>query len=290
MSQPILASGGAVLRPTGSGIEVLVVHRPRYDDWTLPKGKDEPGEAPEAAAVREVLEETGYPARIVAPLGETSYMSPLGSKRVRWFTMRLAGPGRFVPSDEVDEVRWAPLDEAADLLTYVRDRSLITSPPIAAAFQQGSLLLVRHARAGSREAWEGDDMLRPLSGKGRKQAAALVATLLPYGVERVMSSPYLRCRETVEPIAEVMDLEIEERAELAEGATGKSTRRLVKDLAGTNAVVSSHGDVIPALLEWMLERGMVLESPFDCRKGSIWVIEVEGGEFVRARYLPPPMI
>ena len=125
MADPeVLAAGGVVVRADG---RVAVIHRPRYDDWSLPKGKLDPGESFEDGAVREVLEETGVRARIVAELEPTSYVDRKGrAKVVRWYRMELDGdPVAFAPNDEVDELRWVTPDEAGGLLTYDRDRALV---------------------------------------------------------------------------------------------------------------------------------------------------------------------
>jgi len=116
VSDRIEAAGGVVVRDG----RVALVHRPRYDDWTLPKGKLDPGESFEQAAVREVEEETGLRCRIERPLGESRYRALAGPKVVRWFLMT-CGDGEFVADDEVDELAWVRLDDAADRLTYERD-------------------------------------------------------------------------------------------------------------------------------------------------------------------------
>lgn len=124
---PVRAAGGIVLRPTDAGPEVLVVHRPAYDDWTFPKGKAEPGESDEACAVREVEEETGARCAIEAEVASTRYVDGKGRpKVVRYFRMRVLG-GAFAPHHEVDEIRWLPLPDAEALLSYERDRELLRS-------------------------------------------------------------------------------------------------------------------------------------------------------------------
>jgi 8-oxo-dGTP diphosphatase len=120
----VLAAGGVVVRDDG---RIAVIHRPRYDDWSLPKGKLDPGESFEDGAVREVLEETGVRGRIVGELESTSYADRKGrEKLVRWYRMELDGdPSDFAPNDEVDELRWLTPGEAGALLTYERDRALV---------------------------------------------------------------------------------------------------------------------------------------------------------------------
>jgi 8-oxo-dGTP diphosphatase len=125
MAEPeVLAAGGVIVRDDG---RIAVIHRPRYDDWSLPKGKLDPGESFEDGAVREVLEETGVRGRIVGELEPTSYVDRKGrDKLVRWYRMELDGdPSDFAPNDEVDELRWLTPDEAHGLVSYDHDRVLI---------------------------------------------------------------------------------------------------------------------------------------------------------------------
>jgi 8-oxo-dGTP diphosphatase len=279
-----------VLRPSAEGPEVLVVHRPRYDDWSLPKGKDEPGEPAEDAAIREVREEAGQPVRVIAPLGESAYRTANGDKVVRWFAMRATGPQNFVPNDEVDRIAWLSPGAAAELLSYERDRDLVQAVDPSELLSTSTLFLIRHAAAGDRSSWEGDDRDRPLTSKGIAQSKALVDQLRNRQIEAIFSSPYVRCLQTVRPLAEILGLEVHVEEVLAEGEVGKKARELVKSLAGQNAVVSTHGDVIPALLDWMARRGMALDSAFDCKKGSVWEVDVGGGEFHKAVYVPPPAV
>ena len=169
------AAGGVVWRRSAEGLEVLLVHRPRYDDWTLPKGKLDAGEDHPTAALREVEEETGLRCTLGAELAPSTYVD--GRRRpkvVRWWAMR-PGDGTFVPGAEVDEASWLPVADAASLLSYDRDRDVLrsfTSQPGTTA-----VLLVRHGDAGDRGLWEDDDRLRPLSPTGRRQARGLVDRL-----------------------------------------------------------------------------------------------------------------
>ena len=151
-----------------------------------------------------------------------------------------------------------------------------------------ALYLVRHAKAGERRAWNGDDRRRPLSRQGRRQAKQLVAVFGGHAIDRLLTSPYLRCRQTLEPLAKKRGLTIEERPELEEHTPIDDTLRLVKKLAGSSAMICTHGDVIPALIDRLQQEGMEVSGPMDTKKGSVWIITAKGNRLVRADYLPPP--
>jgi phosphohistidine phosphatase SixA len=138
------------------------------------------------------------------------------------------------------------------------------------------VLLVRHARAGDRSEWEGDDRHRPLDKKGRRQAEGLVELLAEYPIDRILSSPAVRCTETVVPIATARALEVEEAAELAEGSLDADVLRLLSSLKSECVVLSTHGDVIDELVGEEL------------KKGSTEVLELEGGRLRRVRHLGRP--
>ena len=138
-------------------------------------------------------------------------------------------------------------------------------------------LLVRHARAGERDEWSGDDRLRPLDKKGHRQAEALAGTLAELGATRLLSSPYLRCVQTLEPAAERLGLPIEERDGLAEGASADEVKALLHELDGSVPALSTHGDVIENLLGPQQR----------CKKGAVWVLEVNGEDAPAERYVPP---
>jgi 8-oxo-dGTP diphosphatase len=151
-----------------------------------------------------------------------------------------------------------------------------------------SLLVVRHARAGHRRRWDGPDEERPLSGRGRRQTAALVKQLLPFEPKRILSSPYVRCTQSVEPLALKLGLSVEVHDALTEGASAAQTVALAREVAGTTTVLCSHGDVIGALLEALArEDGLELPQDHNFPKGSIWVLDGRKGGFRKARYIPP---
>ncbi len=285
----VRAAGGVVLRPAtdGEAPDVLVVHRPDYDDWSLPKGKLDPGETWQEAAVREVHEETGVTGRLGVELTSTHYEDRKGrSKQVRWWTMALLDDEHRPPDGEIDDLRWVPIDEVGDLLTYDTDRDLVTEA--LACRGHAAVLVVRHAHAGARDGWRGDDRLRPLSTVGHQEAAAIARRLAPWHVTTVVSSPLTRCVQTVEPLADDLGLAVASDDRLAEGAPPEDTAALLRDVA-PGTVLCSHGDVIGNLVERWADLGLVDRHTASWAKGSTWVVQLDGDRApVRATYVDPP--
>ena len=152
----------------------------------------------------------------------------------------------------------------------------------------GTLFVVRHADAGDRSAWAGPDDERPLSKRGAKQAAALAVDLEAAAVERLVSSPSTRCVQTLEPLAARLSLPLERDERLAEGASAREVLELTGELGDSRAVVCSHGDVIPDLLDALLAAGIRLRDDLRWQKASTWELHHEGGRFTKGRYRPPP--
>jgi phosphohistidine phosphatase SixA len=149
-----------------------------------------------------------------------------------------------------------------------------------------ALYLVRHAKAGSRDRWDGPDQLRPLTKPGRAQSLALADWLATAGVPRILSSPYVRCAQTVEPLAEKLGLEVEITEDLTEATSFEPALQLIATVAD-HTVLCSHGDLIPDVIEALARRGMIVDGQPDWRKGSTWVLERTDGQVVRAHAVPP---
>ena len=193
-------------------------------------------------------EETGYSCEARWELAATTYQDGQGRhKRVRYFAMRPLAGG-FSPGEEVDDIRWLPPSVAGEALTYRRDAAVVASFGYEG---REHLLLVRHASAGERKRWQGDDRLRPLDERGRRQAERLVEVLAGHRVVRIVSSPYVRCIQTVEPLARDRGLAVEEREELAEGAGLDA----FLSLEVRAAAVSVHGDLVEELLGGSRRKG-----------------------------------
>ena len=275
----ILAAGGVVIRPgSGDATEVLLVHRPRYKDWTFPKGKLRNGEAFEDGSLREVEEETGFHCAQIEELSGTSYIDHKGRPKMVRYWLMVPLRGDFLANEEVDQIRWVPLDQAQDALSYQHDRDLLGEVPDALG--AGFVLLLRHASAGERRSWDGDDRLRPLDKKGSKQASAILESLGSAPLAGIASSPYLRCVQTVEPLGRERGIEVQVHRALAEGAPVDETLALLERVpAGT--VACTHGDVIENLV------GRELES----KKGSIWVLRRhDGGRPEPVAHLAAPSV
>jgi 8-oxo-dGTP diphosphatase len=279
----VRAGGGVVRRRGRRGPELALVHRPRYDDWTFPKGKAEDGESDEDNADREVREETGFRCERGPEVATIEYVDHLGrSKTVRYWLMYPAG-GAFAPNAEVDQLRWVGPQQAMGLLTYEHDRRVLAA---ALSFDR-PVFLVRHGKAGDRDAWVEDDLLRPLTRKGRAQAEGLVAMFHDRPVDHVLSSPFVRCVQTVRPLAIDRSVPVEEHGALAEGARTEDAISLVRSRGGA-VVACSHGDVIPAIVLALAELGVEMADPPVWKKGSTWQLDRDGGLYTSARYLGSP--
>jgi 8-oxo-dGTP diphosphatase len=153
----------------------------------------------------------------------------------------------------------------------------------------GPIYLVRHAKAGHRERWTDDDELRPLTKRGRRQAEALVELFATQPFARLLSSRYVRCMQTFEPLAAARNLEVEPADELAEGAATAATVELMLEAAADGPVaLNTHGDVIMNVIDELAQRSVPLAGPVLLEKGSTWIVELQDGSFTSARYVPPP--
>lgn len=293
----VVYAAGAVLWRPGRGtraksgsrpVEVAVIHRPRYDDWSLPKGKVDPGETSPVAAVREVLEETGHHSHLGRRLSTITYPVDQGVKRVHYWAARSTG-GQFAPGHEVDELTWLPVAEAMKKLDYGQDRKVlrrfVKQPP-----DTKTVLVVRHGTAGSKSRYRGDDTKRPLDKKGRAQAEALVAQLLAFGADRVYAADRVRCHQTVEPLAAELGVDIHNEPNLTEEAYAKNAKRgrqrmlQIAERAGT-PVICTQGKVIPDLIAWWCDRDGVRPDKSRNLKGSTWVLSLSSGRLIAADHI-----
>ena len=294
-ARTVWAGGGVLHRSTDDGTtEVCLVHRPRYDDWTLPKGKAESGETLIATGARELEEETGYRVALGRHLRDVSYDLPTGGrKHVRYWAARPLG-GDFEPGSEVDRIRWLPVDKAADKLSYRLDRSILrefTRLPVDLT----TLLVVRHARAGRRARYHGDDRLRPLDSLGRAQADALVTLLRTFNATTFHAADRVRCEQTMQPAAAALATPILGEPTLSEEAyredpepARQRIREISQDPSSVHAICSQ-GKVIPSLIQWWADADGVKLPPARNRKASVWVVSLHNGLMVAADHIDSPL-
>ena len=280
----IRAAGALLWRPGTDGPEVALVHRQRYDDWSLPKGKALPGEHVLLTAVREVAEETGVRVRLGRRLPSTHYQQHGNRpKTVDYWAARAADgpqPG-FVPNDEVDEVGWLGVAAARDRLSYPHDVGVLeefaAGPP-----DTNPLILVRHASAGSKDRWRADghddDLKRPLDALGRQQREELALLLRCYGTARVLSSAAERCVETVQRYADLTRQRVQTDRAFTVGLAGaREARRRVDQVlgAGLPAVICGHRENLSVILEEACAvLGAKAPESESLPLGGFWVVHV----------------
>lgn len=260
----ILAAGAVCWRRRGDELQVLLVHRPRYDDWSWPKGKVDRGETLPECAVREVLEETGYRISLGLPLPSARYTV---GKRLRkhvafWAAEITSGPesGPENPK-EIDEVRWVAADRARSMLTRYSDREQLDKLEHAHAtgtLRAWPLIIVRHGKAFPRAKWHETEAERPLLAVGTRQAMALTGMLSAWPVKRIISSPWKRCVATVTPFSAATGLSIKQKTALSEKADANNpakTRRVLRKIIakGAPSVVCTHRPVLPDVLRVLAE-------------------------------------
>lgn len=296
MTTPVLAGGCVAWRPGPGGPEVALVHRPRYDDWSLPKGKLERDETVPACAVRETAEETGLVVRLGARLGQVHYLGPTGPKEVHYWAAQVRGDNGFVPDDEVDELRFLELAAAEQQLSYPHDAGVLRRFA-EVGVPASTVLLVRHAKAGDRAQWDADDDLRPLSSTGHDQAAQIAALLPLFGPDRLASAPPIRCVDTVTPFAEAAGLAITTEPLLGEDGywvdpdAGRQRLRAIAAEPGVSAICSQGGvipDVVAALVEDSSRDLGIDTDDVPSRKASTWVLTFVDGELRAADYYRTP--
>jgi 8-oxo-dGTP diphosphatase len=291
VTDTILAAGALVWRRAAGGTEVLLVHRPQYDDWSLPKGKREPGEHLLVTAVREVFEETSARPVLGPRLPTTEYLALGRPKRVDYWSAT-APDSLAAASHEIDAVSWVPMAHAAGRLSYPHDATVLAAlrprPTVP-------LILLRHASAGRRARHPSDDARRPLDAEGASGARLLADLLACFAPRaRVVSSPALRCIETVRPYAEGFGGSVETEAALAvpvrsghhslsRTSVGDTAAPLIRDLVAARrpAVVCLHRENLPQALaaaRAALGDGSALPEDPVPPKGGFWVVHAAAGE------------
>ena len=260
MTGEITAAGAVLWRDGPDGVEIGLIHRPRYDDWSFPKGKQDAGEHILVTAVREVTEETGVRPVLGRRLPSTRYLSKGRPKVVHYWAARPASAPAFIPSHEADQFVWLPAPAARARLSYPRDTGLLDSF-LAAPSRTVPLIFLRHAFAVSKQAWRDagntSDPPRPLSGPGLAQADALAEILASYQPAQVVSSGAERCLATIRPYAALTGASIEtEPAFGADNASAGQARQRIGDIAACEkpVIVCAHRENLPLLIAGACEQ------------------------------------
>lgn len=304
-SSPILAAGALVWREKRGIVEVLLVHRPRYRDWSIPKGKLDPGESFLAAAVREVEEETGYRVRLTRPMPSVNYRVGGRPKKVRYWAARVraqTAPGPVNPR-EIDRVEWVPIRGAIKKVSRSSDRELIEilgDWRDAGELDTAAVIIQRHGAAQARSKWrKGDEQTRPLRRKGKKQAKALPPLVDAYAPSTVVTSPWRRCLDTIEPFAHLGGMDIVFKPELTEHAHAARPSRAAAVMErlideSRSVIVCTHRPVLPTLIATTkaatrpsAARKLPRENPYLAAGEMLVLHTVPGGTVVDVeRHLP----
>ncbi|MBO0819484.1 MAG: NUDIX hydrolase [Nocardiopsaceae bacterium] len=269
MTHTIKAAGAVAWRLRADGAtEILIVHRVRYDDWSLPKGKAEPGEFLPVTAVREVAEEGGTRLALGRRLIQARYKVGGRPKRVSYWSGRVrAADPAAVPNEEIDQIAWLTPDEARSRVSYRQDTEVLDDFAAARA-DTVPLILLRHAKAEPKSDWPGKDDARPLADKGRADAVAVAGLLACFAAAaEVFTSPAVRCEQTVRPYAEAARVPARPATELHRSRTDDpgSAAFLASVLgAGKPAILCAHRENLPALVAGAFDRLGAAEPPRCC--------------------------
>ncbi|RNE48328.1 bifunctional NUDIX hydrolase/histidine phosphatase family protein [Corynebacterium alimapuense] len=293
----ILAAGAVLWRGDINNLdslEIAVIHRPHYDDWSLAKGKIDSGESLPTTAAREIFEETGYQVRLGKLLGKVTYPILDRTKVVYYWTGEVQ-EGEFATNSEVDEIRWLPIAQARELLSYEVDRHVLDKAEKRFRCPATTrILYIRHGRAYQRRNWSGDDNLRPLDKKGRRQAEMLVPMLLPYQPTAIYSAEPDRCQATAAPLADELNLEVTVDPAFGDNVmredmvAAKARFMEIVNAGGVSAVVSQ-GTAIPDMIAWLSANGTLPLDEIEAKKASVWVLSFNDGQLTGADYLVSPL-
>jgi len=274
----IFAAGALLWREVDGKLLIAVIHRARYDDWSFPKGKQDPGECLPETAVREIREETGLKIKLGVRLKVVHYtVGENTPKEVHYWAARVSDSAlansKFKPSEEVASVEWKTPEEVRSLLTYDFDREVLDRAldlHLLGHLRTKPVIVLRHATATPRTDWKGgkglDDGHRPLLDVGHIEAKQLVPLLNAFAPKRLITSSWERCRTTLEPFAKAKKLKLIERHQLSEfgNKTGpRRTLKVVHDLVtdGSPAVICSHRPALPTILDALAEYGTTHHRP-----------------------------
>jgi len=303
MNSTVIAAGVVIWRKSESdSLEIAVVHRPRYGDWSLPKGKLENHESLIACAYREGEEETGLEFFIGPYIGDTEYLVAEGMKRVSYWAAKASDrETQFFANEEVDQLQWWTLEQAMDSLTRDSDKEILAKF-ITTPYDATPLIMLRHAKALAREEWQGEDEDRPLDQLGQQQAKRMLSIYQAFGLKSIHTSDAVRCYDTVLAMSRALEIEPTITKEISEYTFKKDKERAldyVRDVAtevgksGIPTLLCSHNPVLPRMLEKLLKK-----SDFDGPKpevaklqpGDAWVVFMKKKKIVQIDSISAPAV
>ena len=294
MSNTIIAAGAVVWRKVNNQVEIALVHRPRYDDWSLPKGKQDSGEALIACAYRETLEETNLKVSFGPFIGDIEYFVADGLKQVYYWAARLADDSpEFHPNDEVDLLEWHSINDAVEKVTRDSDREIIEKFNDV-PFDSYPLIMLRHAKALAREEWQSEDEDRPLEQLGQQQARRMLSIYQVYGLTQIHTSDAVRCHDTVEQMAHALGLTMKITNKISEYTWKKDKEKAIdyaKDLLKENEpiLLCSHNPVLPKMMAKLTKK---VDFDFPSNKlepGQSWILHHNKKEVLQIDRLDTPV-
>ena len=295
VEEKVIAAAGVVLwrRLSEDLLQVALIHRPRYDDWSFPKGKVEAGESEISTAFREALEETGYNAIFGPELCTVEYLVGDIKKRVRYWSAQAIGePAPLMDVNEVDQLIWLTVADVFEKLTREGDRAVLKNFEEFGA-DTIPIVLLRHGQAIAREEWLGDDGDRPLAQLGQIQAVRMLSKYLPFAISEIHTSDAVRCYETVSPMARSLSLNLIYGSELSEYAFAKNKKaalNVINDIieSEVRALVCGHNPVLPGIVKKFIGKKSFKELEHGLLPGEAWILHHRDGEIVAIDWMPAP--
>ncbi len=293
MSEAISAAGAVVWRKHKDNFtEVAIIHRPKYDDWSFPKGKLEVGESLIACAHREVLEETNLQTEFGPHLGQVEYFTPDGLKKVTYWSAKVIGEKPFRTNSEVDQLKWIPITKVIEVLTNETDKEIFDKF-VKVKFNSKPFILLRHAKAITRDEWQGEDDDRPLSSSGQNQAMRLLSTYQVFNIDQIHSSDAVRCYDTVKSMAKGLDIKLEVSSKLSENTYKKDKEKafdyvseLIKE--DKSILICSHNPILPKMLNKLTKKSEIEADEDKLSPADGWVIHRSGKEIIQIDRLDAP--
>lgn len=274
-------------------LEIALVHRAKFDDWTFPKGKIEDGESAIQAAYREVIEETGIKPVFGPFIGHAEYEVEGAKKKVQyWMAKAPDEDSDFSPNEEIDRLEWVNMKQARHFLTYDVDREVLKF--FRDSERHGNVMvLLRHAKAVKRSDWNGDDSDRPLITEGQVMAKKLVPHLEMYNINEIHTSDAYRCMSTVEPFHEKFGTIKVVTDQLSEYAFQKDDMLAVsyiKQLAkfGGNYLICSHNPILPLMVDQIVKYPEDFDLDNELHPGDAWIVHHRGGKVFAVNFLKAP--